>query len=97
MKHFTTWMNEHLLSCFWKKYLGIECPGCGMQRSFVALLNGDFRNSLQLYPALIPMLVMFSALALHLIFNFKNGARFLKINFFITALLIISSYLYKIL
>jgi hypothetical protein len=27
--------------------LGIECPGCGLTRSFVALANGDFKQSLQ--------------------------------------------------
>jgi hypothetical protein len=26
--------------------VGIECPGCGLTRSFVALANGDFRQSL---------------------------------------------------
>jgi hypothetical protein len=26
--------------------LGFECPGCGLTRSFVALANGDFRQSL---------------------------------------------------
>jgi hypothetical protein len=27
--------------------LGIECPGCGLTRSFVASANGDFRQSLR--------------------------------------------------
>lgn len=97
MTHFATWLDEHLLPCFWKKYIGVECPGCGMQRSFIALIQGDLKGSLHLYPALLPMLLMFIVLMLHLKFKFKNGALFLKINFLLTTLIIISSYLYKIL
>jgi hypothetical protein len=29
--------------CFWKRALGIDCPGCGLTRSWVYLAHGDWR------------------------------------------------------
>jgi len=71
-----------MLTCFYKKYLGIDCPGCGMQRATNALLVGDLETSLALYPMLIPILMMFVFLALHLKFKFAMGHKIL-IFFFI--------------
>ena len=42
---------HQLLPCFFKKFTGIDCPGCGFQRSILALLKGNFVESLNLYPA----------------------------------------------
>ena len=53
---FVDWLESNLASCVYVKYFGIECPGCGLQRSFIALLRGDFLLSFSLYPALIPMM-----------------------------------------
>ena len=41
------WLQKHMIPCFSKKYLGIECPGCGLQRSFIALLKGNIVESLK--------------------------------------------------
>jgi Protein of unknown function (DUF2752) len=32
--------------CFSRTWLGIECPGCGLTRSFIALAHGDLSASL---------------------------------------------------
>lgn len=93
---FVQWLEEHQGACMYKKILGIECPGCGMQRSFIALLKGDFWVSLQLFPALIPLILMFIFLVLHLKFNFKYGSRILTIWFIFNTFIIISNYIYKL-
>ncbi len=92
-----SWLEKHQKPCFYKKTLGIECPGCGMQRSFIELLKGNIRESLQLYPALLPIILMFCFLILHLFFKFKNGALILKIIFIFNGVLIVLSYIFKIL
>jgi hypothetical protein len=53
----TNWLQNHLLSCPFKKLTGVDCPGCGFQRSIIALIEGNFRKSIQLYPAAIPLLM----------------------------------------
>lgn len=89
------WLESHLMPCFFKYYIGIDCPGCGMQRSFILLLKGQLIESIKMYPALLPILGMISLLALHIIFKFKQGANILKLNFIFTTLLIIGNYIFK--
>ncbi len=84
------------MPCFYKSVLGIECPGCGMQRAFIALLRGDFIGSLKLYPALIPTIAMFILLVVHVFYNLKNGARILVSLFILNAVIIVISFIYKL-
>lgn len=37
--------------CQLKTWTGIDCPGCGLTRSFVALAHGQWRDSFRLNPA----------------------------------------------
>ena len=91
------WIESHQQACFYKKFLGVECPGCGMQRSFVELLRGNFAESLALFPALIPTIILIGYLILHLIFKYKNGANILKYLFIINTTIVVLSYIYKLL
>ncbi|WP_094572099.1 DUF2752 domain-containing protein [Mucilaginibacter xinganensis] len=56
---FTKWLQNHLLPCPFKYLTGIDCPGCGFQRSLIALMQGNFQKSIMLYPAAIPLLLFF--------------------------------------
>lgn len=62
-----SWLEQHLLPCAYKMLFGIECPVCGFQRSFLALLKGELRESFFLYPPLVPVLVLFLLLGLFLV------------------------------
>ena len=90
------WLEKRQLPCFYKSVLGIDCPGCGMQRAFIALLRGDLIESLQLYPALIPTIAMLMLLVVHVFFRLKNGARTLMWFFIVNSLLIVISYICKL-
>jgi len=57
---FFKWLQGHLLPCPFKYLTGIDCPGCGFQRSVVALMQGDMHTSFSLYPAAIPLLLFFA-------------------------------------
>lgn len=85
-----------MLSCPSKKLLNIECPGCGFQRSFFALVEGDFAKSWQLYPALIPILMLLSFTVLHIKYQFSFGAVLIKYFFMLIAVIILTFYVYKI-
>jgi Protein of unknown function (DUF2752) len=88
--------ETHMFSCPSKKYLGMECMGCGLQRSFVLLLKGELGASIALYPALLPMLLMFVFLAVHVKKNFKNGAYILLTLFIINIVIILIHYFIKL-
>lgn len=96
MESLIQWLESHQLPCYYKKFLGIECLGCGMQTAFILLLKGEFLESLRTYPALLPVLFMISFLILHLLFKFKKGARILKFSFIFTLTIMISGYLYHL-
>ena len=90
------WLENHQTSCIYKKYLGIRCPGCGMQTSIIALLKGNIIESIKEYPALIPTIIMFIFLITHLIFKFKNGSKILISLFIFNLILILTNYIIKL-
>lgn len=71
--------------------------GCGMQRSFIELLKGNFVESFMYYPALLPIIIMLLFLPIHLVFKLKKGAQWLKYIFVFNISVVIISYLIKIL
>lgn len=93
---FIHWLESMQMPCFFKKYLGIECPGCGMQRAFIELLKGNLIESIKIYPALLPIIALMIFLGLHLKFKFKKGAFYITILFIFTALIITTNYIYKL-
>lgn len=65
-----SWLEKHMLPCAYKSLLGIDCPACGIQRSFIQLLKGNFSESFSLYPPLLLVLLLFIVIAIH-VFNKK--------------------------
>ena len=90
------WLERNMLTCPSKKYLHLECPGCGLQRSVIALLKGDIRASLQLYPATIPLVMLLLITGLHLKYDFPNGALVIKYLQVGVAITVLVFYIYKI-
>lgn len=95
-KGFVHWLEHNLLSCPIKQNFGIDCPGCGIQRSFVALMKGDVVESLKFYPATVPILLLVVFTGIHLKFDLKNGAFFIKLLYIAITLIIVINYTYKI-
>jgi hypothetical protein len=91
------WMEGNMLTCPSKKWLHVECPGCGLQRSVIALLRGDTHTSLSLYPATIPLLALLGIVALHLRFDFRYGAAVIKYLQLGVATIVLVFYIYKVL
>lgn len=94
--NFIRWLEGHLLTCPSRKYLHIDCPGCGFQRSCVALFQGDLATSLSLYPATIPIFMMIVFTIIHLKYKFLFGANLIKYFHVAIAIVIAAFYIYKI-
>jgi len=90
------WLEQHLLSCPIKSYYGIDCPGCGLQRSILLLLRGDILKSIEMYPATIPMLATIVLFFLHLKFDFKWAPKTLIILYLFTGVIVLVHYVWKI-
>jgi hypothetical protein len=93
---FFSWLQQHLIPCPFKKLTGIDCPGCGFQRSLIALCKGDLAGSIHLYPATIPILFtalfVFTAMKL----NWDKGHIVKKTLYMLTGGLILVTYAWKI-
>lgn len=90
------WLEHHLLSCPFKVWTHLDCPGCGFQRSAISLLKGDVAASWQFYPPGIFLISTIVLLVLHLMFGLKQGAIILKILYIVTAIVIAANYIYKV-
>ncbi|MDR2824678.1 MAG: DUF2752 domain-containing protein [Prevotellaceae bacterium] len=85
-----------MLTCPSKYFTGIDCPGCGFQRSVAALFEGRFLESITLYPATLPFIFCLIFTLLHLKFDFKHGATIIKYLFIFYISVVIIFYIYKI-
>lgn len=94
--NFVEWLEAHMLTCPSKKYLHIDCPGCGLQRGIVALMKGDVAESLSVYPAALPIVLMFGYLILYLLFRFKKGEIYLRYMFIGCSSIILVHYIYRL-
>jgi hypothetical protein len=57
-------LETYMLPCLNKKIFGVDCLGCGMQRSISLLLKGDFVAAFYMYPAIYPLLLLLMVTAI---------------------------------
>lgn len=89
------WLEHHLSPCFFKSHFGMECPGCGMQRSLIALLKGNILESIHYHVALIPFIITVILLIVQLIFKHEKGGKWVMWAFIGTTGITIVQYIIK--
>jgi len=90
-----SFLEKNMLSCQWKEEFNVECSGCGMQRSIIHILKGEFIEAFYLYPAIYTLIAMFALLVLHLKFNFKKGSSILLYLFIVNVIIIFTNFILK--
>ena len=61
-----------MIHCPYKYYFGIECLGCGLQRSIYSIFKFELVQSIQFFPGLFP-LILFLILEVFYLFGFKSN------------------------
>jgi hypothetical protein len=89
-------MEEYMLPCVNKKLFGIECFGCGTQRSLAFLLQGDFVAAFNMFPAIYTTILFFIALGLHIIDKSRNYQKAIIGLAITNAVIMVVSYFYRI-
>lgn len=64
-------LEDYMLPCMNKKLFGFDCPGCGLQRSVIHLIKGEFGAAFEMYPAIYPIIFLFAFLFLNRFVTFK--------------------------
>lgn len=50
--------------CVFHRVTGLDCPGCGMTRAFVRLMQGDWQGALAFNPISLPLFALLIVLAI---------------------------------
>jgi Protein of unknown function (DUF2752) len=88
--------EDYMLPCLSKQILGIECFGCGLQRSVVLLFQGNFVAAFKMYPAIYPLMLLAAFLILNFFYKIKYNEK-IKITLVVLSIAtIVINYLIKI-
>lgn len=85
-----------MLPCSWKETFGVECPACGAQRSFFELISGEIWTSIQLFPAMIPLIFAIITAIMHLTSPKRFPVKWTVYLFVMSGVIMFVSWLYKI-
>ncbi|KPM31709.1 Membrane protein [Croceitalea dokdonensis DOKDO 023] len=66
-------IQDYMLPCLSKQLFGLDCPGCGLQRSLVFLAKGEFKAAFDMYPAIYAILALAFFLVFDMLVKPKNG------------------------
>lgn len=97
LSEIASWLESKQLSCFYRSGFGMDCAGCGAQRSVVALLRGEWLESFNAYPPLGLLILLFLATGLHLLFRFPNSGVLLRYIFVAAISSVLLNFVYKLL
>ena len=84
-----------MLPCLSKTLFGLECLGCGFQRGFVLLLQGDLSGSFKMYPAIFTTLLFLGILLLNLIDGKRNYKKIIIGSAILNGAFMIAGYFFK--
>lgn len=87
--------EQNMIPCLSKTMLGIDCPGCGLQRSIVHLLRGEFWEAFLMYPAIYALIVLFGFLIFDYFFAIKQSNRITIALMVLTVSMILINYILK--
>ncbi len=87
--------EDYMLPCPNKKFFGIDCPGCGLQRSVVMVSKGEFNNAFHMFPAVYTTILLVIAVFFHFILKKKATTKIILVLAVINVIIIIIAYILK--
>lgn len=88
-------MEKYMLPCMFKKIFGINCIGCGIQRSLSLLMNGEFAKAFTMFPAIYTTILFFLSIGFYLIDPKHRNPKMVIFFAISNAVIMITSYVYK--
>lgn len=88
-------IEDFMLTCPSKKFLGVECFGCGAQRAIVLVFQGRFSEAFQMYPAVYALLLLFLFIILSFIDKKRKYSTVIMGLIALNIVIAVISYVYK--
>jgi len=88
-------LEDYMLPCLNKKLFGIDCMGCGMQRSVSLICQGNFVEAFYMYPAIYTLILLFAVIAVNTFKNFKHANKIIIILAILNVVIIIGNFIIK--
>lgn len=88
-------IEDFMLPCPSKKFLGIECFGCGTQRAIVMVFEGRFSEAFHMFPAVYTLLLFFGIVIINFVDKKRNYGNFLVFLAIINSAIMVISYFYR--
>jgi len=88
--------EDYMLPCLNKKLFGIECMGCGLQRSLALFFRGEFKEAFFTYPAIFVLIPLALTIVASFFYKFKYANKLINTLAIISLIIIIISYIVKI-
>lgn len=85
-----------MFPCITKKYIGMDCMGCGLQRATLLLTKGEFIDAFKMYPAIYPLVVFFVFLGISYVTKIPNSSKITAVLSILCVFSIVSAYIYKL-
>ena len=95
MRFLQVQIEDYMLTCGAKKYFGIDCPGCGVQRSVVHVAKGEFTEAFHMYPAIFTLILLAAFMIANRKFKFSFGKKIILTLAYINVAIIVVSYIIK--
>lgn len=88
-------IEDFMLPCPSKKFLGIECFGCGTQRAIVLVFEGKFSEAFHMFPAVYTLLLFLIMVGVSFIDRKRNYGNIIVFLAIINSIIMVFSYFYK--
>jgi hypothetical protein len=88
--------EDYMLPCLTKKFFGIDCFGCGFQRSLSFIFQGEFIAAFKMYPAIYTLILFAAFLIINIFYKFKYEEKIKLILVVLNVVIIVTSYIIKI-
>lgn len=88
-------IEDYMLPCLNKKFFGLECMGCGMQRAIALVFQGKFEDAFFMYPAIYSLIILSGVIVLSLFKTFKNSNKIITFLAILNGIIILTSFIFK--
>lgn len=88
-------IEDFMLTCPSKRFLGVECLGCGAQRAMVLVFEGKFSEAFHMYPAVYTLLLFFFILGLSFIDRKRKYSTLLTVMIVVNLIIMVVAYMDK--